>query len=465
MKKFLCISAILAILTFSSLFASIRTPYVAGTWYAATQQALNKTLDNFFEQAKTKKVENKIKAIIVPHAGYTFSGQVAADAFNQIEKDYETVFILGPAHKYPLIGICPIDFEYWQTPLGQVKISQTVKDILKEPGIKFVPQADKGEHSLELEIPFLQKQIQDLNIVPILVGKCPPGDVKNILNKYLQKNDLIIVSADLSHYHPYAQAVELDNQTIQTILNLDSQKILSQEVDAPWAIAALLEIAKEKDWKPQLITYKNSGDVSGNKTNGVVGYCSIIFVEKKSQFSEAEKQQLHSWAKEAIKNHLQNKIIKIDSKNLDKKFLEKKGCFVTIKKNNKLRGCIGTILPNKPLYQCILDNAINAAVNDSRFSPIQQEELTQIELEISVLTPPTNLSFKSSQELLEKLQPNIDGVILSKNLNSATYLPQVWKDLPNKDEFLSSLCIKAGLSKDAWKQNNINIKTYQAEHF
>lgn len=458
----LLIAIVLAILimpkpTTEPVKKSVREPVFAGSWYPGTKEALNKTIDGYFKNINKLDLNGTIKAIIVPHAGYPYSGEVAATAFKQLGK-YETVFVLGPSHRIPLEGAALTNYTHFKTPLGEIKIS---KKQLIGKNIVINEKAHAQEHSIELELPLLQKSVGDFELVPIVVGDIDTKELKDALLRNLSDKDLFVVSADLSHFHNYTDALKLDSYTIDKILNLDDKNIFNAEIDAPWAVSTLLLIAKEKGWKPHLVYYANSGDVTGDKSS-VVGYSAIAFVEEKEVYTNSEKEFMLNLARDTIKTYLTTgKKPKIELTNLTNSLKETKACFVTLNKDGELRGCIGNLEASEPLYQCIINNAINAAVNDPRFPEVKISELQDIEIEISVLTDPKKLDYSTTEDMLNRLRPNIDGVILRKGFRQATFLPQVWEQLPIKEEFLGNLCMKAGLNRDCFKEDP-EISTYQA---
>jgi len=443
--------------------ANIRGPVFAGSWYPSNKNELDKSIGTYLNNSKKIEIEGEIKALIVPHAGYDYSGQIAAFAFKQINENYKNIFLIGPSHKYVLTGISISSYDYFKTPLGKVKVSKKAEKMIDGEFIKNIEEAHSNEHSLEIEIPFLQKQIERFEIVPIIVGETDPEKFKNALNENLEEDDLIVVSADLSHYHEYAKAIELDSYSIKNILELNDKEILTSEIDASWAVASLLKLAKEKSWKPYLISYANSGDITGDNTS-VVGYASIIFVEE--AFNRTEKDFLLELARESVETYLnRGKKIEINEKNVPERLREKKACFVTFTKNNELRGCIGHILPQIPLYKCVIENSINAAVNDERFQAVRANEMKDIKIEISILSLPNLLAHENFSELLEKLKPYEHGVILKREEQQSTYLPIVWEQIPEKEVFLSSLCIKGKMESECWKDNQTEVYTYSANAF
>jgi len=471
-KKRLIVFSIL-ILLFIILFSyktqnnlkTVREPVVAGSWYPGDEEELSNAVDGYLLNVKKLDINGTIKAIIAPHAGYAYSGQIAATAFKQLDDIYKDVFLLGPSHRYPLEKASIADATHYKTPLGEIKISEKAKQMLKEEIINSIPEAHAKEHSLEIELPFLQKQLSNFELVPILIGRIDPEQFKEIILKYLEEDDLIVVSVDLSHYHEYEEAKELDYFAIDRIVNLDDIGIFNAEIDAPWAVSTLLKIAKEKNWMPYLLYYANSGDITKDKTR-VVGYASIIFYEEEKGLTKKEKDFLLNLARKALDEYYKTgKKIKINEEHLTENLLNVQGCFVTLNKHKQLRGCIGHILPQEELYKCVIDNAVNAAVNDRRFNPVKEEELKDIEIDVSVLSVPEKLPFESGEELKSKLRPLIDGVVLKQGFYQSTYLPQVWEQLPGKEQFLSSLCNKAGLDSNCWKDTKTEVFTYQADVF
>ncbi|KYK26549.1 hypothetical protein AYK26_07460 [Euryarchaeota archaeon SM23-78] len=439
----------------------VRKPVFAGSWYPGNKNQLDTTIEAYFENVEEQEIDGTVRAMLVPHAGYVYSGQVAAYGFKHLNGQYDTVILLGPSHRYALSGASVLNVTHYATPLGEVKLSEKVKNLLKEEVIQTLPQAHKEEHSLEIELPFLQKVLGKFELIPILVGPVDIDKFTQTLLKYYDDKTLIVVSADLSHYHPYDKAVELDTYCLDTITNQDIEGLTKCEIDAPWAIASLLHISQQKNWKPKVLLYKNSGDVTGDKSTGVVGYASVVFYEP--ELSSEEKEFLLELARTTIETYLSTgKKPSFDEKELTPNLKKVQGCFVTLNKNHNLRGCIGHILPQEELYKCVIDNAVNAAVHDSRFKPVTYDELEDIEIDISVLTVPQELKYDSPEDLLDKLRPNIDGVVLKKDWRQSTYLPQVWEQLPGKELFLSSLCKKAGLPNNCWQDPSLQVQTYQA---
>ncbi len=453
-------TAALAKLAYKPEDKNVRQAMFAGSWYP--EENLDKVVGSLLESVRKLQLNGTVKAIIVPHAGYMYSGQVAATAFKQLDTDYETVFLLGPSHRYPLQGASILDVSHYETPLGEVKVSQKAEAMLREDLISTIPGAHANEHSLEIELPFLQSVIEDLEIVPILVGPMDPSALKGVLTRYVGEDDLVVVSVDLSHYHEYDEAKTLDSYSIQRILELDAENIFNAEIDAPWAVSTLILIAKEKSWTPHLVYYMNSGDVTGDKSS-VVGYSSIIFVDDRL-LSRKDQEFLLKLARDTIESYLKTGKSPTPE-DVPSSLRDVQGCFTTLNKDSNLRGCIGHISPQEELYKCVMDNAISAAVDDRRFSPVTIDELDEIDIEISVLTVPRRLSFSSGEELKSKLRPGIDGVVLRQGHRSSTYLPQVWEKLADKEDFLTKLCLKGSMPADCWDDPSTEVYVYQAHVF
>ncbi len=433
----------------------IRNPKFAGSWYSNNPEHLSDEIDSYLIDVEYLNLNTK--AIIVPHAGYMFSGRTAAHAFKQIKKDANKVIILGTAHRYPLNGSCVMDYDYYNSPLGRVKVSADVKLITDEKSVAAIQEADDDEHSIEIEIPFLQKVLTDFEILPIIVGKTNAFEFADLLDKYSTDNSVVVASVDLSHFHSYNEALKLDHFTINLILERNSLNIKKAEIDSPYAIEALIELAKRNNWKTKLLDYKNSGDII-NDRESVVGYSAIVFYEDEQEqyFTKAEKIDMVKIARNTTEMYVKTgKIFKGEyhSKKLDKKL----ACFVTIKEGYELRGCIGTIEPVDTLYNSIIENAISAATRDPRFKPIKENELIHLNYEVSVLSVPELFEAESIDALLRNIKGK--GVIISKDMRRAVYLPQVWKNFKAEDAFLSSLCQKAGLVPEEWK-NYKSMKFY-----
>ena len=312
----------------------------------------------------------------------------------------------------------------------------------------------------------MQKTLPHFKILPVIFGDTGPEQVARILAGTIDDKTVVVASSDLSHYHPYDFARDLDKHCIGAILNLDIDSMKTQEACGKAPILTLMCLARDKGWKAQLLDCRNSGDVTGDKDR-VVGYTALAFYEPAPEnFAAQEKKFLLDLARTALLHVATNgNLPEVSAKDVPPKLAETKACFVTLTENGALRGCIGHIFPQEPLYQAVVDNAQNAATRDWRFPPVQSDEVGKIKIEISVLTEPQPLRCNSPEDLLGKLQPYEDGVVLKIGSRGATFLPQVWEQIPDKVEFLNRLSEKAGCEPSAWRGSEASVSVYHVEAF
>ncbi len=454
-----------------------RKPAVAGKFYSENPEQLYNEINIFFKNAKPR--QNNTLAVISPHAGYVFSGQICASAINQINpnKKYENIFLIGTSHIKSINGAAVYIAGDYIIPGASIKVNSDLGKILTEENSFFVidDEAHKKEHSLETQLPFLYHHLKnDFQIVPIIIGTSDTNIIKKIaevLKKYFNEKNLFVISTDFSHYPNYKDAKNIDSVTAESILLNNSKAFINQlntneNLNIPklatsicgWSsVLALLYITEnKKDINYNLIEYQNSGDVKYGDKNGVVGYFAIS-ISKKNNFSldEKDKNILLRLARETLINSLNN--IKT-STNFDfsETLKTKTGAFVTLKNNGKLRGCVGQFLPNIPLFKVVQEMSVSAAKYDTRFSPVTIDELYEIEIEISVLSPLQKISD------ISKIEIGKDGIYIIKNGKSGTLLPQVaveqnWNSMQFV-EYCSQY--KTGIGKDGWK--NAELFIYQA---
>ncbi|MEI8062769.1 MAG: AmmeMemoRadiSam system protein B [Verrucomicrobiota bacterium] len=472
----------------------VREPAVAGLFYPKEPAALSQTLEQLLANAVPQTLEGDLRALICPHAGYQFSGPVAASAFRLLlGHDFQTVMLLAVSHYAAFAGASVSDANIYRTPLGDVPISPKAAALAKlKPFVlesccflrrpDWASQAshplpptgtdtpETWEHSGEVEVPFLQKTLKDFSLVPVVTGEVDPAQMAQALATQWDDKTLIVASTDLSHYHPITEARTLDTATVNAIVNLDIERMQSVgDACGKTPVLALMHLAKLKGWRAKLLDCRNSGDTTGDTRSDatVVGYGAIAFYAPSPQtFSAAERRQLLAFARQSLRSAVtRSPTVESNPAAVPEKFNPPTGCFVTLTKHGQLRGCIGHIIPQVALHKAIADNAQSAALHDGRFSPVQPVELDQIEIEISVLTVPVELPFKSPEDLLQKLQPYRDGVVLQMNGDGATYLPQVWAQIPDKVAFLNSLAQKAGRAATDWRKPGTKIFIYHVESF
>jgi len=488
MKIKLClIFGIIFVFFIGSAFGQERKPAVAGEFYPANPDVLRKMVEGFLDGGKIDKTglpTGSLLGLVAPHAGYLYSGGIAGYSFEMLEgKKYDTIIIMGPNHRaLGFNGISIYNKGFYQTPLGDVAIDTEFADaITKSGGFTFYPEAHRREHSIEVELPFLQVVLGSFKIVPIVMGDYSTDTCKRLANAILdnagKRKILIIASSDLSHDRLYDKAVEMDKLGLNYVANLNIDGYIKAESEGKTEmcgygpVLTLMFIAKsEGRVKGVLLKYANSGDVTGNKYGRIVGYGAIAFFKEKDKIMNKEeinqnaytandKKELLQIARNAIKDYLtagKTEHYPV----ISQKFNKKRGVFITLHEHKQLRGCIGYIEPVKSLYQAVIDNAVNAAVNDPRFPKVALEELSDIDIEISVLTPPEEISGP------DKFIPGKQGIIIKKGFYSAVFLPQVASEEGwDTQQTLRHLCLKAGLDQDEWKKPGMKFFVFTAEVF
>lgn len=460
----------------------IRQPVVAGMFYPGDKQMLSEQIDGFLKQADDIEIQGNLKILILPHAGYEYSGKTAAFGFKKlIGQNFKTVVLIGPSHGDWFSGSSVYQNGVWQTPLGNIHIDSefATKLISEDETIFFRKKSHDQEHSLEVMLPFLQKTLKNFKIVPIVMGQPSIENVKILahsLEKYIDKKTLIIISSDLSHYPEYQTANDIDNKTIESILtgsleNFDQsmQKSMNQEVQKLDTTACGAEpikvgiiLANKLGIKNiKLLNYTNSGDITDDHSR-VVGYASISFSKSIEQLSYENRQILLTIARQSIEDYLRGKKIS-KLKKIPPELQQIRGAFVTLEKHGQLRGCIGHVVEEKvPLYKLVSQMAIAAAVEDNRFLPVEINEMEEIDIKISILSPMEKIKDPFNEIKLGK-----HGVIIQKGNNSGVFLPQVATDTNwNLEEFMSNLSQeKAGLNRDAWKSDQVDIYIFTSENF
>ncbi|MDP2336901.1 MAG: AmmeMemoRadiSam system protein B, partial [Bacteroidota bacterium] len=395
-----------------------RKPYAAGRFYTDKPEDLKNQLQQMFSKSVQKKAAQTPLAILVPHAGYVFSGGVAASAYNQIDpnRKFERIFIIGSSHTSTFSGASVYCSGNFETPLGIVKVDmELAKQLVAENKLlKCYPEAHLYEHSLEVQLPFLQYHMHtDFKIVPVIIGSSTAETAKKlaaIFKPYLNEKNLFVISSDFSHYPDYNDARKVDQLTAEAIQTNKAAKLIAaldgnENKNIPGLVTSLcgwssvLTLLYMTEQMPEisvdLLQYKNSGDTTYGDKERVVGYYAISFTQGKGKnqpnefsISNEDKKRLLKLARETITEYLQKGTIpEINPDKLSATVKTSCGAFVTINKNHILRGCIGRFEPDQPLWKMVQSMAIAAATQDHRFSPVQPDEISQLEIEISVLTP------------------------------------------------------------------------------
>ncbi len=451
----------------------LRLAAVAGQFYPGKPRELAETIETLLNEAKPPSIKGEVFGLLLPHAGYVFSGEVAACGLKAIEgKDFDTVIIMGDSHCEYFDGVSFWADGEWETPLGRVEIDKELASKIMASSDRFSDRegAHLFEHSLEVQLPLLQKTLSGFKIVPIVFGS-ENKDWKDLAEAILgnigNKKVLIIASSDLSHYPPYEEAKKEDLRTLKIIESLDTAGLDRELISgfetflcAKDSAKTLMEITKNIGGKAEILKYANSGDSAAGDKERVVGYGAAAFYKEfNEKLNVAERAELLGIARESVESLVKGeKVLKLETK--FKKLKIPSGAFVTLKMKGKLRGCIGTIDANEPLYQTVAQMAMAAATQDYRFGPVTKEELPELEYEVSVLTSPKKVNSPSEIKLGKH------GVVAQTKKGAALFLPQVVEETKwDRETFLSHLMLKAGLEGEYWKKHPVDFYVFEAQVF
>ncbi len=442
----------------------IRPAAVAGSFYPANADELRDVVTGMLNVGEADTGDPK--AIIAPHAGYIYSGSTAAIAYaslRRIRQRIKRVILLGPAHRVYVKGMALPTASAFATPLGNIAIDRQAVDLLKHlPQICLFDDAHAQEHSLEVQLPFLQLSLDHFTLLPLVVGDVTAEQVAEVLDLLWGGDEtLIVISSDLSHFHDYANAQCLDAATAEAIEKLQFEQITPERACGCRPMNGLLYTARKRGMQIKRLGLCNSGDTAGGHDR-VVGYGAWSLLEKQ-MLDETQKQQLIGIARQSIEQGFNtHQPMAVNVNEYQGGLGEKRASFVTLKINDQLRGCIGTTEAIHPLVAGVAESAFNAAFRDPRFRPLGVDEYQNTDLSISVLSPQQAIVFNSETELLDQLAPGKHGLTIQKGRHKATFLPAVWESIPNAKNFLLQLKLKAGLNVDeqvdkAWR--------YTAVHF
>ncbi len=480
---------------------SVRPAALAGSWYPGDAQDLARAVDGYLAQATLTSVPGKVVALVSPHAGYQYSGLAAAHGYKLINKgDYDVVVVMAPSHHSGFRGASILDVDDYSTPLGRIPLDRKICDKLREHRlIQSRPEVHAQEHSVEIQLPFLQRRLGDFKLVPIVFGQLSPSEMQELAATIKEavggRRVLYIASSDFTHYGfrfgymPFTtdqknKLKQLDMGLVDRIVAKDFEGFVEYKertgiTCCGWRpIATLLCLAAD-DWQPKLLNYYTSGDLEKDWSNSV-SYVSLAFTstqaaaqakpskrqrsaEGDAGLSDAEKATLLKIARTTLDTYVRTgKRLKVDEKTyaLTPALKAKCGVFVTLKKGGRLRGCIGHIMGRMPLYEGVVENAINSAANDTRFPPVRPDELDDIDIEISVLTP-----FKEVPGP-DDFVPGKHGIYIKKGFRSAVFLPQVASEQGwDRAETFRNLCMKAGLPPDEWRKPGMQFNICEGFHF
>jgi len=504
--RHLWLSALFITLFCSAAFCTaadgdIRPAAVAGQFYPADPVVLRKTVDSLIA-ASPKEVSGKPFVVVCPHAGYSYSGKVAAAAFKQAAGNhYDLIVILGTNHTTAGFNKAAVfDGDGFQTPLGVAKVDRSAASQLLDSDSIFTrfDAVHRAEHSIEVQVPFIQVLFPNVPIVPIVVSTTDLSDCEHIGRELARlatnRSVLIVASSDLSHYPRYQEAEKVDHQTLNLIVAEDAKALHRYLTRIPGSAPSLVTGACGEG--PILagicaartlgiahgvrIAYANSGDLLPENRDRVVGYgaAAFLYQDPESEMTASTKasggpkhsdtspETLDSNTKRALLQLARRAITEFVTKgDVEEEPGEKPqvsfpaGAFVTLREHGQLRGCIGRLQSDLPLEDVVARYAVYAASEDPRFKPVRPGELNQLEIEISVLSPPRPVPG------YQAIRIGRDGVVLTKDGHSATFLPQVADEQHwGRDEMLSNLCLKAGLDERCWTEG-ARFQTYQATVF
>jgi hypothetical protein len=468
--------------------SSDRQPAAAGRFYSADKETLTNDVALLFEECVKTSPQLKVRALISPHAGYVFSGKVAASAFSAIDRStaYKNIFLIGSSHIMAFDGASVYNTGDFLTPMGKVPINREITNKLKNQKLfSFTNNAHLQEHSLEVQLPLIQYYFKDpIPIVPIIIATNNINTIKKLaeaLKQWFTPENLFVISSDFSHYPSYQTANEVDNATANAIISGDPQRFqdvlrtnslkndpgLSTSM-CGWTSGLLLMYLAGSDSNLEFrkIDYCNSGDTRYGNKDEVVGYNAIVLTEKNHagqqaksltdeiKFTEKEKNDLIEMARDNIKSLLYDKKrITVNKESLCDLFKKPFGAFVTLKIDGSLRGCIGRFISADPLYEVVLQSSESSAFEDPRFKPLTKAELPKTDIEITVLGPLKKINN------IDEIVLGKHGIYIKKDFRSGTMLPQVaiengW----TVEEFLGYTSLnKAGIGWDGWKNAEIYI--------
>jgi MEMO1 family protein len=434
---------------------AIRHPAVAGTFYPAEPDALERQLARFLsEAANAAPAAAPPKAIIGPHAGYVYSGPVAARAYARLAAArgrISRVVLIGPSHYVAFRGLAVDTADAWAMPGGTVPLDKDAIALLRKlPMVGELDAAYQREHALEVHVPFLQQVLGEFRLVPIVAGEAPPEAIAAVFDAlWGGPETLIVISTDLSHYLGYAQCRRMDQGTAEAIERFDIDAIGPARACGAIPTRGLLLEARRRGMTIERLDLRNSGDTAGPKDR-VVGYGAWALYEDAARAAVDEAgSELIELARRSILSGLETgqPADVVPGESAVPLLVAPGAAFVTLRRHDgALRGCIGSAVATRPLIDDVVQHAFNAAFRDPRFPRLEWLELAGLSLSVSVLTPPEPMRFTGEADLLEQLRPGRDGLIVEDLGLRSLFLPSVWEEVPDRREFLMLLKLKAGLA-------------------
>ncbi len=452
---------------------TVRRPVVAGAFYPSEPDRLTAMIDSLLAGAGDAHLPGVV-GLIAPHAGYEYSGTVAARAYRLLRgRKPDRVVVIAPSHfeNFPFASVYGGDF--YSTPLGPIPIDRAFADALGDshPAVRTSSlghsskEAERGEHSLEVQLPFLQRVLGEFRLVAIVMGDSKyevcRGLGKSLARLIGDSDTVLVASSDLSHYHPYSEAVELDRATLDTIEAWNFLSLPRHEACGAGPIAAMMMAADRLSARrARLVCYRNSGDTAGDR-HRVVGYGAVACLRGEDPFElgEAEQVRLRAIARCAVEDAVLNRPSTVEASPPGPLHMLR-GAFVTLTHEGELRGCVGHTVADRPLDASVQDSARMAACEDRRFTPMQAWELPGLEYEISVLSPMHLVG------RIEELTIGQHGVLIKQGDHVGVLLPRVAVDHRlDREELLTAACRKAGLTGDAWQDPRTDVYSFTAQVF
>jgi hypothetical protein len=451
----------------STALETDRPPAVAGSFYPRPPSVLLATVESLLAAAEVR-CARRPKALVVPHAGYVYSGPVAASAYAQLRAPgppVERVILLGPAHHVAVAGLALPEAEAFLTPLGRVPLDlEAMERALRLPQVGRSAHVHALEHSLEVQLPFLQHLLPRFALVPFAVGEATPEEVGEVLDLlWGGPETLVVISTDLSHHLPYDVARSIDRRTAGQVLAFDAHGLRWEQACGRVPLQGLLVAARRRGLAVEQLDLRNSGDTAGGP-DAVVGYGAWALHEAVPAGREATgpagREAAGPGEEHARRARLITGIARAaiaarfggppPERPAGEAWLEAPGaCFVSLHEDGMLRGCIGSLEARGTLFDEVVRCAVEAATGDPRFEPVSAGEVAGLDVEVSVLSPVEPLPAASEEEALSAIRPGVDGLVLEAGGRRAVFIPKVWEDLRDPGAFLSHLRRKAGLP-DAW---------------
>jgi hypothetical protein len=430
---------------------TVRPAAVAGMFYPGNARDLALEVEELLGGVERFEPQfGHPKALIVPHAGYIYSGPVAAAAYDELASArgvVKRVVLLGPTHRVAVRGLALPESEAFETPLGQVPLDAgAAAELAGLPQVVRSGPAHAQEHSLEVQLPFLQRMLGEFRLVPLAVGMASVDEVAEVIERlWGGPETLFVISTDLSHYHAYDEARRIDRNTVTRIATFATD-LNHEEACGATPLNGFLRVAHAKNLSIRMLSVCNSGDTAGGKGR-VVGYSAFALFESEPVAKDVAGGTLISIAREAIAGELRGAATPAQAGAA--LWLARPGAtFVTLMLEGRLRGCIGSLRAERALAVDVAENARAAAFRDPRFPKLTADEWPRCQVEVSLLSAAKPVRFADEADLIAQLCPGEDGVILEAEGRRATFLPQVWENLPDKRQFLQELQKKAGLPAD-----------------